>query len=274
MGRAGGGADQCEAPRPRGGLDPVAQRRAGLRGRRGARGSAGRAPVRRLPGVRRWLSRRFGPRCRAGRRARRRRRFLAFLHQRHHRPAQGRAAERAQPALGDDGLPGRGAAGGAWRRDAASGAAFARRRALSPALRGQWRAQRGAGLGWVRARRDRGAGRALAQCVVLRGADDGSPARRLGGPAAAAPRRACDDLLRRRPDVPGRHRARPRRDRSAFRADLRPGRKSDDDHRAAEARDPRPRARAPPRAPGIGRVRPADGGSRRARPGRLGSRGG
>ena len=85
-----------------------------------------------------------------------------------------------------------------------------------------------------------------------------SPAGRLGARAGSAAG-AGHRRLRRRADVPRRHRGRVRRAWPASRADLRPGRKPDDDHRAAEARDRGSRASAPSRAAGLGRLPAADG---------------
>ncbi len=97
--------------------------------------------------------------------------------------------------------------------------------------------RRGGAAGHPGERRVRAGGDLLARPGVaghgdVRRADDGETPRRPRAPRAAGARGAEDDRLRRRPDVPRRHRGRDRGHGAALRADLRPGREPDDDHRA------------------------------------------
>ena len=84
------------------------------------------------------------------------------------------------------------------------------------------------------------------RCDDVRGADDGQAARRPCRSDRRARRRDPDDRLRRRADVRRRHPARDRRARRPLRADLRPGREPDDDHRAVARAARRPLASAVP----------------------------
>ncbi len=181
--------------------------------------------------------------------ARRRRSGVAVLHLGHHRPAQGRDADAPQPA-GDDARVISSTSTTCSADDAMVYAA--------PMSHGAgiyhfgFVAARGTACGaGLRRFRRRRAGGAVAQhrpAVPVRGADDGAPAGRTHRRQRRQRRRLQDHRLRRRADVRAGHAARARRHGPVLRADLRPGRITDDHHRAA--------ARAPDRAraPALGRT--------------------
>ncbi len=276
VGRAGGGAGQRQAAPGRSGMDHRQCRSAlGLRHARRGAAAAGRSAA---PG---------GGRIGRGRRAagadgrtaaaggaHARRPGLAVLHQRHHRPAQGRDADAAQPDDDGAGLLRRRRPDRAAGCDGLCGADVARLRHLrDPAPDGR-RAPRRAGQRRRRPGRAVCAGPRARALVHLCRADHrqapGRPCRGRG--ADAGRRRGCvqDHRLRRRADVPGRHRARAARDGPALRADLRPGRDADGGDRAVAPPRGRRRASAPARTPRLG-GRGADAGAR-ARGRRRGAR--
>ena len=174
-----------------------------------------------------------------------RRSCMALLHERHDRTAEGRRDHARQPACDEPALPRRRRAVAPGDAILHRGAAVARLGALRAAARP--RAARSTSC------RSRAASTptrsvallaALGPRVVLRRADDGEAARRRRRRSAIARARPAEEhRLRRRPDVRRRLQGGVRGARAAPRADLRPGRIADDDHRD-ESRVARRRDRA------------------------------
>ena len=277
VGRPGGGAGQRQAAPARGRMDRGQLRRAlGLRHGRRGRCAAGRhrAPGRAgLARRRRAAGRGVGPLGRAGGRARAGRHRLAVLHQWHHRPPQGRDAERAQPDDHGPGLSRRRRSGRAPGRHCLRRPHLARRGALlDPAPDGR-RASRGAGLGRLRRRRAVRAGprrrAAVAVCRAHHRRAPGRPRAAAGSVARRLRSRLQDHRLRRRTHVPGRHPARAAGDGPTLRANLRSGRNAHGGHRALARRPGRHEAPAPPAAPGQHRRGPDPGARARDRRGRA-----
>ena len=181
------------------------------------------------------------------RRAHRSRRTgVAVLHQRNHRPVQGRDAVASQPD-GDDGRPSRGLRFA--RRGLQPGARcadVARLGPLHPAVRDARRAAGDTGLRRVRARRVPRPLRAPSGLQRLPRPDDG-PA--PGADRTAVPAQPAHGGLRRRPDVRREPEEGDGRVRPDLRPALRPGRGADDDHRTAPSRPP-----AMPTTPILGSV--------------------
>ena len=181
-----------------------------------------------------------------------RRSGVALLHERHDRTAEGRGDLARQPAR-DERMPS--------CRDVeavAPGDAILHPAPLShgsglyvlPHVLAR-RGQRRAGIGRLRCRRDlsRCSTRWDRACFFAR-ADDGEAARRRARDRRRAARSAEVHRLRRRADVRRRLQGGVRGARSAARADLRPGRVADDDHRdepRAARRCDRARRRCAPR---------------------------
>ena len=199
---------------------------------------------------------------------------LAVLHLGHHRPAQGCDADAPRALLGEPRLCRRGRPDRPRRCDPA-------RRADEPWLRalhhGAYCAagdQRGAGLRRLRSGGDLPALHALATGIDVRRADDGPAPARLRRRLRSRAHPHAD--LGRRAHVCRGHARGAAALRTAPRANLRPGRKSDDDLHAVEAGHRRPRASALAGAVGVGgppvclrrgddRGRAGPAGGRRAR---------
>ena len=245
------GARQLQAACARAGLRACRQRRArGVRVCGAARCGAGCGRRRRggagVGGIR--LGAGGAGRAAGAAGARSRRRGLAVLHLGHHRAAQGRDADAPQPAGHDHGLLHRRGRRAARRRHGLCRAHVAWRGLVQLRPHAARRAPRGARVRWVRPGRAGAIGRGRGPPVAVCRAHHGAPAGGARAPHGRQCGRLQDHRLRRRSHVCGRPAPRHRHHGPEVRADLWPGRKPHDHHRAG--------ARAPGRhgAPALGRA--------------------